>query len=204
MRREAVLAAAALIGAVSLPAVAQQKPDAKSSVVTVTEPGKGTIAATVTISAVVEAIDQTTREVTLKGPQGNVVTVTAGPEVRNLAQVKVGDMITVRYVEALTLTLKKDGKELRSKTEQESSTRAKPGEQPAGAVARQVEVTADVIAVDAKKQSITLRGPKRTVELKLRDPEQFKLVKVGDQVQAVYTEAVAVAVEPAATAPVKK
>lgn len=200
MRKELVAIGAALLGAVSLPAVAQQKPDAKGAVVTSTEPGKGTIAATVTVSARVEAIDQKTREVTLKGPQGNLTTITAGPDVRNLAQVKVGDMVTVRYVEALTLTLKKGGKELVASKESETGARAKAGERPGGVVARQVEVTADVIAVDAKTQTITLKGPKQTVDLKLRDPEQFKLVKVGDQVQAVYTEAVALAVEPAAPA----
>jgi hypothetical protein len=47
---------------------------------------------------------------------------------------------------------------------------------------------------------VTLKGPQRTVELKVRDPEQFKLVKKGDQVQATYTEAVAIAVMPAAPA----
>jgi hypothetical protein len=38
------------------------------------------------------------------------------------------------------------------------------------------------------------------VQLKVPDPGQFKLVKVGDQIQAVYTEAVALSVEPAAPA----
>lgn len=197
MKKELVIAVAALVGAVSVPAMAQQKPDAKGAVVTSTEPGKGTIATTVSVSATVTAIDQATREVTLKGPEGREVTVTAGPDVRNLAQVKVGDLVTVRYLESLTLTLKKAGKEARTMKESETGARAKAGERPGGAVARQVEVVADVIAVDAKTQTVTLRGPKRTVDLKLRDPEQFKLVKVGDQVQAVYTEAVALAVEPA-------
>jgi hypothetical protein len=32
----------------------------------------------------------------------------------------------------------------------------------------------------------------------VRDPEQFKLIAVGDQIEATYTEAVAVAVKPAA------
>ncbi len=201
MKRQVILAAA-IIGAVSLPAVAQQKPDAKGAVVTASEPGKGAIVATVAVSARVEAIDQKTREVTLKGPEGKLVTVTVSPEVRNLDKVKVGDMVTMRYIEALTLTLKKGGTELRGSTEREGAARAKPGETPAGVVARQVQVTADVIAVDAKVPSITLRGPNRTVELKVK-PEQFKLVKVGDQVEVVYTEAVAVALEPAA-APAKK
>ena len=57
--------------------------------------------------------------------------------------------------------------------------------------------------VDAKKQVITLRGPERTVKLKIKDPEQIKLIKKGDQVEGVYAEAVALSVE-AAPAKAKK
>ncbi len=64
-------------------------------------------------------------------------------------------------------------------------------------MAREVTIIADVIAVDSKKQTVTLRGPSRVVDLKVRDPNQLKLVKVGDQVEATYTEAMAIAVEPA-------
>lgn len=35
------------------------------------------------------------------------------------------------------------------------------------------------------------------MNLRVPDPKQFALVKVGDQVEATFTEAVAVAVEPA-------
>jgi ASC-1-like (ASCH) protein len=52
---------------------------------------------------------------------------------------------------------------------------------------------------------VTVKGPQRTVELKVRDPEQLKLVAVGDQIQATFTEALAVAVTPASKpAPKKK
>jgi len=74
---------------------------------------------------------------------------------------------------------------------------AKPGQAPGAAAGRQVTVIADVMSVDAKKQTVRLRGPQRTVDLKVRDPNQFKLIKVGDQVEATFTEAVAIAVEPA-------
>ena len=58
-------------------------------------------------------------------------------------------------------------------------------------------IVADVVGVDAAKQTVTLRGPKRTVDLRIPDPEQFKRVAKGDQVEATYTQAVAVVVEPA-------
>ena len=55
-----------------------------------------------------------------------------------------------------------------------------------------------MIAVDAETQQVTLKGPNRTVDLHVDDPEQLKLIKVGDQIEAVYTQAVAVTVEPVA------
>jgi Cu/Ag efflux protein CusF len=200
MKKPILILGAALVGAACLPAMAQQKPDAKAAAVVASAPGTGTIASAVAVSARVEAIDKAQRQLTLKGPQGKTQTVTAGPEVRNFDQIKVGDMVVARYVEALTLTLKKDGKELRGAAETQDAARSKLGEKPAGVVGRQVEVTADVIAVDAKTQKLTLKGPKQTVELRVPDPAQFKMVKVGDQIQAVYTEALALSVETAPTA----
>jgi hypothetical protein len=167
------------------------------AVVAGTAPGKVGIAEKVKATATITAIDKANRDVTLKGPQGNEMTVTAGPAVKNFDQLKVGDKVDLEYAEALTLELKKGGKELRQRSEREGSDRAQPGERPGAAAGRQITVIADVTAVDRKKQVVTLRGPKQTVDLKLRDPEQIKLVKVGDQVEATYREAIAVSVEPA-------
>jgi Cu/Ag efflux protein CusF len=197
MKTQLMLLSATLLAGASLPALAQTKPAANAAVMAASAPGKAALAATVTVSASVEAIDKATRKVTLKGPQGKLNTVTAGPDVRNFDQIKVGDIVTVSYVEALTLTLMKDGKELRSSTETPAAARAPAGERPAGVVAERTEVTANVIATDAKTQTVTLKGPKQTVELKVPDAGQFKLIKVGDQIKAVYTEAVALTVEPA-------
>jgi hypothetical protein len=151
----------------------------------------------VRISASVEAIDPASRTLTLKGPRGQVVDLAAGPEVRNFDQIKVGDLVVVRYVQALTLELKKGGAGIRERSEKKDAARAPAGAAPAAGAARQVTVVADVVALNAKTQTVTLKGPKRTVNLKVRDPEQFKLVKVGDQVEATYTEAAAISVEPA-------
>lgn len=104
----------------------------------------------------------------------------------------------VRYQQALSLELKKNGKELRSRVDSADGARTAVGERPGGVAARQVEVTADVIAVNARTQLVTLRGPERVVDLKVRDPEQLKLIKVGDQIHAVYAQALALSVEPVA------
>lgn len=197
MNKTPVFIVAALLGALSMPTWAQQQAGASGAVLAASAPGKATVARTVTVSATVESIDVAKREVTLKGPRGNVFALAVDPEVRNLEQVKVGDLVVVHYIEALSLTLKKNGKELRGSTASGDAARAPAGERPGAAAARQVEVTADVIAVNAKTQTVTLKGPKQTVDLRIPDRGQFKLVKVGDQIQAVYAEALAVGVEPA-------
>jgi hypothetical protein len=201
MRNFVVSAAIAVASTLALPAIAQT-----GAVATATAPGKGAIAETIKVQATITAIDKATREVRLKGAKGDELTVTAGPEVKNFDQMKVGDAVTVEYLRALALELKKGGGLIVQRTEQAGGAAAKPGEKPAGVVGRQVKVVADVIDLDPAKQTVKLKGPQRTVELHIADPEQFKRVAKGDQVEATFTEAVAIAVTPAAAAaaPAKK
>ena len=190
-----ILALSALVCALALPASAQQAGSDTTTATKQTSPGKGTIHHERQIVATVEEVDAAKGHVTLKGPNGHVVPLTVGPEVRNLGQVKVGDKVRVRYAEALSLTLKKEGKELPSAKGKSETMRAPLGATPAGAVGEQITVVADVIAVDTKTHQVTLKGPNRTVDMYVEDPEQLKLIKVGDQVEAVYTQAVAITVE---------
>jgi hypothetical protein len=188
----------ALAATLSIGALAEQKPAGNADVVSATAPGKGAVVGTVELHGKVLSVDKAKREITIKGPQGKVKTLVAGEEVKNFGQIKAGDEIVLHYVEALALELKKGGGGKVERTETAEGVRAEPGEKPAGALGRQVTVTADVIAVDAKNQRVTLRGPERTVELKIKDPEQFKNIKKGDQIQATYTEALAIGVEASA------
>ena len=182
----------AVLATLAMPAAAQT-----GTAVVAKGPGVAGVAQTVKMTATITAIDAATRALTLKGPQGKEVTLTAGQEVKNFAQMKVGDQVNVEFVEALTLELKKGSTEPVARTDQAGAAAAKPGERPAGAVGRQVTIIAEVMNVDAKTQVVTLRGPQRTVELKVKDPEQFKRVAKGDRVEATYTEALAIVVEPA-------
>ncbi len=197
MNRKSTLAFALIATTFAATALAQQPSDTGGTVVT-SEPGKATAVRTEQISARVMAIDKGTRTVTLKGPQGRTVDVVAGDEVRNFDQIKVGDFVHVRYTEALALELRKTKTAAGGVTVSEGSTRAKPGEQPGAAGERRVTAIAEVTAVDPKKSTITLKGPRgNVVTLDVQNPDQFKVVKKGDQVNVTYTEAVALSVEPA-------
>ena len=182
--------------ACAAPPVVAQTFKAEGVVAAASAPGRAELARAAKVSATVSAIDAATRTVTLKAADGKEFSVVAGPEVRNFDQIKVGNEVVVGFLQALALDLKKGGGAPREMVETVDAARAASGAQPGGAAARKVTVVADVTAVDAKTQTITLRGPRRTVDLIVPDAKQFKRVAVGDQVQATYTEAVAISVEP--------
>jgi Cu/Ag efflux protein CusF len=65
-----------------------------------------------------------------------------------------------------------------------------------------VTVRGTVEAVDAEKQTVRLKGPKRTLTLRIRDPRKLEAIKVGDPVVAKYYEALAIEVKkPGETTP---
>ncbi len=160
-------------------------------------PGQATMTGIAKVTATVVGIDAATRTVSLKDRKGRVEQLVAGEEVRNFDQIKLGDVVSAEYREAISLSLKK-GHGLRSSAEREVIERSAPGAKPGGTIGREVTVMANVVAVNAEKRMVTLKGPMgNTVDLLVEDPAQLQNIRQGDQVEAVYTEAVAIAVEPA-------
>jgi hypothetical protein len=178
--------------------VAYAQPKAPRGAVAVgSEPGKASAVAVVEATATVVAINQKTRAVTLKGASGKTIDVIAGDEVKNFSQIHVGDNVTVQYRRALTLELKKT-KDAANAVATAGAVAAPVGAQPAAAAGAQITVLADVVAVDPKKSTISLKGPAgNVVELEVNNPDHFKVVKKGDKVEVTYSEAMALAVTPA-------
>jgi len=161
------------------------------------QPGKAGVGRTITIPATVVAVDKATRDVTLKGPQDNELTVTAGPEVKNFDAVKVGDKVNATYKQAFTVELKKGGGMPVARTESQGAMQMNSGEKVAGTVGRRVTIVADVVAVDTATQLVTLKGPKRTVDMVVSDPQQLARVAKGDQVEVTYQQGLLMALDPA-------
>jgi hypothetical protein len=65
----------------------------------------GVIATVKQIQARVEQIDYATRNVVLTGPGGDRIEVVADERVKRLNEVKPGDLVVVRYTEALALKM---------------------------------------------------------------------------------------------------
>lgn len=163
-----------------------------------TAPGKARAVSMVEASATVAAVDAKTRTVTLTLKDGRKRDIVATDEVSNFDQIKVGDRVKAKYIESLDIELKKDGRAILGRTDVGTMDRSAPGSKPGGYAIREVTAVADVVAVDAGKKTVSVKNDRGEVfDLNVRDPEQIKLVKKGDQVQATYTRALAVALEPA-------
>jgi len=168
---------AAWVGAAFVAAFAQQ-------------PTAGAVAKVARMTAKVEALDRTARILTLRGPKGAPTTFTAGRDVRGFDQTRIGDFVVVRYLEPVLVDI--------TKSRSSMGERVEAGTDGA---ARRVTVVAEVVAKDARKRTVTLRGPRQTVELRAPRAEQLKLVAPGDRVEATYTEAAAISIELAVSRP---
>jgi hypothetical protein len=151
---------------------------------------------TMTVSAVVAAIDHETRVVTVRKADGEEITFTASEEARNLGQVAVGDILRAEYIETLSIeVLANDGMEPEA-VAGAALARAKEGEMPGMAAMEQAVITAVVEEINLENNTFKLREPDGSVnEYVARVPENLRRAKVGDLVVITVTNAVAIAVE---------
>jgi Cu/Ag efflux protein CusF len=151
-------------------------------------------------TATVKKIDLKKRLVTLQGEDGRVFTVTAGPEVRNLPQVKVGDVVVIQFYQAVTAEMRSPTAEEKANPREvvEATERAPLGAKPGAAEGRAVRIVGTISAIDMATLQVTVKDLDGAVfTVQARDPNNVAKFKVGDPVVFTYTEAIAIAVEPA-------
>jgi hypothetical protein len=192
------LAAAALAGC------AASKPATPSYPAPVAQTAPAPIAAgtldeqTASAAATVQKIDLKTRHVTLERADGTKFTIVAGPDVRNLEQMKRGDVVRITYKQSIAYEVKKADQGTPSVSTSTGVTRAQPGAKPGGSVTDTINVRMTITAIDKSAHEASLLGPDGTTTVvKVRDPSKLDLVQPGDVVDLTYTEALAVAVEKA-------
>jgi Cu/Ag efflux protein CusF len=156
---------------------------------------------TLTATATVQKLDLAKREVTLKGEDGKVFTIHAGEQVKNLPQVKVGDLVKTTYYDSIAYEVHKPGTAEVGARAASGLASAEPGKKPAGVVADVMQVTATIVSIDKETPSVTLKkADGEVVAVRVRDPKRLEGVSVGDLVEITYTQALAISVEPASAA----
>jgi hypothetical protein len=156
----------------------------------------------VTITGEVTAIDAAARTIKLRGPLGGEISGKVSEEVKNLAQIKVGELVTMAFYESLAIAVKRKG-ESTVLFQSASGDSAEAGERPAGYMAKTETGVVTVVAVDADKHSLVVQNEKGVITaVAVQRPEfaaKLKDLKVGDQLEVTRTEAFIANVSPAAS-----
>lgn len=153
------------------------------------------------MTAMVTAVDQKARTVTLKGPEGNEMTLGVGDDVKRLDEIKAGDLLDVGYLESV-------GLEFREATEEEMKDplkvteeieKAEKGDAPAGA---KVITTRAVVTLEGMSRwmnTLTVRGPRGNYFIVDMGPDMVKWenLRIGQTMVGSYTEAVVMSIDPA-------
>ncbi len=161
---------------------------------------------TVTMNGVVETVEPRSRELLLRGAggaqSGPLLSLVVGQRVQNLDRVRPGDRVNVTYYQALMARMARPLSSAPSSSgvmtlDRNPATAPRPG----GEVTRVLSGRITVTAVDPATNTISFLGPNgvpRTITV--RNPEVQAMVRSlrrGDQVDVVYEEALAIALEPA-------
>jgi hypothetical protein len=156
-----------------------------------------------TTVGVIETVDPASREILIRGDggaqTGGLLTMIAGRAVTRINMLRPGDRVTVRYYQALAARVASP----LSTAPQASAafTVERDAERPGGEVTRVRSGRVTITAVNAQTGTISFTGPgglSRTVTPK--NPEVLAFargLRVGQQVDITYEEALAISVEAA-------
>jgi hypothetical protein len=150
-----------------------------------------------TTTATIEAIETSTRMLSLRKADGQHVDVRVPEDVKRFSSLKVGETISATYYENIVLILRPSTSTAPPvDTAAAARTPAASGAR-AGTTAVQQTITATVDAIDMQVPSISFKGPRGwTYSSRVQDKALLAKVKVGDRVDITWTEALLVSVDP--------
>ena len=163
------------------------------------KPLAGEKVAVVEATVAVEEVNLAGRHLTVKRPDGSVVTVKAGPEIKRLAEIKPGDSIVLSYILSVAY-------EVRPATVEEKSNpvagaavaeRNEASLPPGASMASVIHRVVTIASIDRQKPSVTIKDADGQLSvIPVKRPENLERVKVGDTVAITYVEATAVNIDP--------
>lgn len=150
-------------------------------------------------TATVESIDLQERTILLRGETGELETVRVPREVRNLPQLRPGDRVFLHVVSTVDAHVARPGDPLPESTT--TAVRSAKGERPGGLIVSHNRMRVKVEGVNVASNSVSVIGADRVPRtFTLRQPTMRALLptlKVGDEVDVTFTDAISLRVAPA-------
>ncbi len=150
---------------------------------------------TTTVTSKVKAVDQKTRMVTLVNDSGEELTFKADARIKNLPQVKVGDLVTATVTESLSARVLKPGESVPVSAGGETLASAPLGAKPAAYAAKEKYAVATVVSIDKENMIVTLKAADgETYPVKAKERKNVDKLAVGDNIELHATQSLAIEV----------
>jgi len=142
----------------------------------------GVFASTMEVNARVTAVNKESREVTIKGSDGETLTTVLGPEAVNFDRIEVGDLVKATVMEEMIIYLG-DAESTAADGGATALAGAPAGEKPGMVIADTEQTTAIVTAIDQEHQQATLKFSDGTTEtVPVRPDIDLAQYDVGEKV----------------------
>jgi len=152
----------------------------------------------VAMQGTVTEIKADTRELTLMGTNGGLVTITASEAVERFDEIAINDVLKFEYYTYMKA-------EFREPTSEEIAEpivvmaeggKAPEGIDPAAVVGAVVKAVVSIEVLNRPNMTATVRGPRGNyATIQMEDKELIKELKIGEVLILTYAEAVAVSLE---------
>jgi len=139
------------------------------------------------------------RWITLKNSAGQSISFRVSPQVKRLAELKVGDDVVTRYVESLAFEVREPTALERANPRTVIGAAVKAGQTlpPGIAAGTATHTIVEVTGLNLEENTALIKLPEgNTVTIRARYPENLRRVSVGDTIAVTYVAALAVAIEP--------
>jgi len=150
------------------------------------------------LQGTITALDSDSREVTVIGQEGNIVTLTAGEEVERFNEFEVGDLIKLEYWTYMMA-------EFRNPTPEEileplvviaEAGKVDLDMPPGAAIGALVKAVVTVEVINRPYMDVVVKGPQGNfVTIPVEDPSLIQTLNVGKVVILTYGEAMALYIE---------
>jgi hypothetical protein len=152
-------------------------------------------------TAVVESVNQSTREVRLRSPEGELLIITAGPEVKNLPQLEAGDQVEFSFYES-TVVAMADSSDPGYPEAVALAESAPAGGKPGALAVISASFVVEILSYDEASGLITVLMPdgetrRTTVKPELRTFAEG--LSTGNRVLVTMTDAVAITINETAS-----
>lgn len=175
---------ALVLGSWQLSAPAEEQPGVRST--------------SISVEAEIVAIDYETRELSLRTPMGEVITLTASEDVKRLAEFAVGDKVVTTYMASIEGDLRTPTEEEKAEpwVELGAAAIADLDENPGAGIGRVIQAVCTIEGMNRVLGTVTILDPRgRLHVIGDVEAEDMEGVSLGDTIVVTYTEAIAMALE---------